>query len=145
MKELKFIKITSPDIFRLIPKHLFEQIGGRSWQVDRLLKMNPLSLISGCNYFWVLVNNDSEVKGILWAVIDVLSEKLNVIAFEIDEEYQCESDIEMALQFLRSAIKEFNLLDSGTVLKDKINWVTNDPEKFKQFGGAMPETVLIEI
>jgi hypothetical protein len=142
-KELKFIRITNVDEFSLVPTYLFEQIKGRSWCVDRLLRMDIFA--SNAISFWVLVNNKHETKGFLWTTMDFLSEKINVIAFEIDNEYQSETDIQMALGFLRNNIKSFNTISQDIKLKEKINWVTNDPDKFKLYGGRVPETIMVEM
>jgi hypothetical protein len=100
---------------------------------------------SGSAFFWGLVNNKNEVKGFLWATMDFLSEKINVIAFEVDKEYQSETDIQMVLEFLRNNIKSFNAVSQDIKLKEKINWVTNDPDKFKPYGGYIPETIMVEV
>lgn len=140
---LEFVRITTLDSFKLIPRHLFEQIDGRSWTVDRLFKMNPSFIVGGGNCFWVLMNEGSEIKGLLWTVIDVLSEKLNVMAFVVDKDCADESDNEMAIAFLRGFISEFNAVESDIKLKEKINWVTNDPVKFPNH--VVPETRMIEV
>jgi hypothetical protein len=142
-KELKFIRITNKDELSLVPIYLFEQVKGRSWDVDRLLQMDILA--SEAIFFWGLINNKNEVKGFLWITLDYLSEKINVIAFEVDNEYQSETDIQMALEFLRNNIKSFNAISQDIKLKEKINWLTNDPDKFKPYGGYIPGTRMVEV
>jgi hypothetical protein len=95
--------------------------------------------------FWVLMDDRSQTKGFLWIVIDVLSEKVNVIAFSVDKDCADESDLDMAIEFLRRFIKDFNAIESNINLSEKINWITNKPEDFEKFGGKLPETVMIEV
>ncbi|KKN77238.1 hypothetical protein LCGC14_0362160 [marine sediment metagenome] len=140
---LEFVRITTLDSFKLIPRHLFEQIGGRSWTVDRLFKLGTQVLTMPPKCFWVLMDENSHVKGLLWIVIDVLSEKVNVIAFSVDPDCSDESDLDMAIEFLRRFIKDFNSIDSDIKLKDKINWITDEPEKFKDH--VIPKTRIIEV
>lgn len=123
---------------------MFEQVKGRSWSVERLYKLAPLFLANEANSFWVLVNDKQETKGVLWFVLDILSEKLNVIVFSVDREYQGPGNLKSVRDFLRQFIKEFNKAKSGTRLKEKINWVTAQPEIFDEIDGRQPNTILVE-
>lgn len=127
-----------------VPKYLFEQVKGRSWRIERLYKLAPSLFVNCANRFWVLVNDEQAVKGVLWVVIDALSEKLNVIVFSVDKEYQ-ENSLEGARDFLRQFIKDFNESNDGIKLSEKINWVTAQPEIFSEIGGQLPKTVLVEV
>ena len=147
--DLEFVRIDRPDLFNLlIPRQLFEKVPGRSWSVERLYDIAPLLIFNNFNYIWVLVN-EKQVKGVLWVTIDVLSEKLNVITFSIDEEYEDEDILENIRGSLRKFIKEFNesniSIVSNTKIKEKINWVTSQPEMFDKIDGVIPETVLVEV
>lgn len=145
VKVLRFVRLMDASYIHIIPKHLFEQVEGRSWSVDRFYKYAPAILSSGTNCFWALVDEDNSIKGILWVVIDILSQKLNVIVFSVDKEYQHESDLEMARDFLRQYIEDFNKTENGITLKETINWVTTDPDKFDDIGGRLPKTVMVEV
>ncbi len=143
--KLKFIWISDPNVIAVTPKYLLEQVEGRSWNVERLCKFAPLLLANDANYFWVLVDDDQITKGILWVVIDVLSEKLNVIVFSVDEEYQGAGHLESVRDFLRQFIKDYNKREGEVKLKEKINWVTARPEIFNEMGGRRPKTILLEV
>jgi len=133
------------DDFNLIPKYLFEQIEGRSWSVERLCKFAPTLLVNDASRVWKLVNGEQETKGVLWAVIDILSEKLNVIIFSVDEEYQSNGSLKNTRDFLRQFIKDFNKIDGELKLKEKINWITARPEMFDEIGGQRPKTIMMEV
>jgi len=143
--ELKFVRIVNIAVFARIPRYLFEQIEGRSWGVERLYAFAPLFLDNDANYFWVLVDDEQVIKGVLWAVIDVLSQKLNVIVFTVDKQYQDSFNLKNALDFLRNFIVNFNKDDNGIKLKEKINWVTAQPEKLKQIGGQILTRIMVEV
>lgn len=140
--ELEFVRIGRRDFFT-IPVSLFEQVKGRSYSIDRLYSLVPLILGNHNNLFWAL-KKDKNVRGVLWATMDILSEKLNVIAFSVDEEYQ-DGSLEGTRDFLRRFIKDFNEIKSDITLKEKINWVTSQPELFEKIGGQQPKTILIEV
>ena len=139
---MKMIKLTEPELFNIIPKYLFEQVEGRSYTVDRLYKLAPF-VVNTNHFMWVYVNDENEIKGVLWITLDILSEKVNVIVFSTDKEYEI-SRTEV-LEFLRDFIAKFNENSEYVELKDKVNWVTNEPDSFKELGGKVPETVLVEV
>ncbi len=128
----EFIRIT--DLER-IPQYLFEQVKGRSWTVERFYKLSPSFLSGESHRFWAVENN-GEVVGVLWAVIDILSEKLNVIVYSVNKDYQ--DSLGVALKFLRKTATELKL-------KQKINWITAEPEKIKEIGGQIPGTIMLEV
>jgi len=132
---MEFIRVNGIESFNRIPRYLFEQIKGRSWSVDRLFEYADSIISNPSTLFWVVEDGNKQIKGILWIVIDVLSRKLNVIAF------YTEMDIPTIIEvrdFLRG-------IASGLELKEKINWVTNEPEKLKEIGGEIPETIIVEV
>lgn len=141
--DLRFVEIKKPDLFSQIPRYLFEQVEGRSWSVERLYKLGPLLFANDANYFWVLKDNKQVVKGVLWVVVDILSEKLNVILFSVGEEYQ-DTSLKSVRDFLRQFIKDFNKT-GGVKLKEKMNWITAQPEKLNEINGRRPKTILIEV
>ncbi len=143
-EDLDFIHVIQSLVINHIPPYLLEQIKGRSWDVDRFLKLAPVLLFNNSTYIWVLTTDKNIIKGVLWSVIDVLSEKLNVIAFSIDEEYE-DGSLEKARDFLREFINDFNEKQTGIQLKEKINWVTSEPELLEAIGGQQPKTILIEV
>jgi len=143
--DLTFVRVIDPNIFALIPQYLFEQVEGRSWSVERLYKFAPLFLTNDSNCFWVLENKEKVKKGVLWVVIDVLSEKLNVIVFSVDEEYQDTNYLKSARDFLRQFIKDFNGIEGEIKIKETINWVTSRPELFDEIGGRRPKTIMVEV
>jgi len=133
-----FVRVVDLAVFRRIPRRLFEQVRGRSWSVDRLYEFAPVFLADETNnYFWIF-ESDRRIEGILWAVIDALSEKLNVIV--------CSGIVpEDAHRFLRRFTKDFNAANSGIALKEKINWLTTQPEMFNKMGGNALKTVMVEV
>ncbi len=145
LNELKFDLIINPYLFAHIPPYLFKQVEGRSWSVERLYTFAPMFLTADTNRFWVLVNDEQVMKGVLWVVMDLLSEKLNVIVFSVDKEYQGPDILKSVLDFLRKFIKEFNEAKGGIKLKEKINWVTAQPEILEAIGGQRPKRIMIEI
>ena len=143
--DLKFVRLTQIKIFNSIPKYLFEQVKGRSWSVERLYKFASLFLANTANCFWVLKNDRQVIKGVLWVVIDILSEKLNLIVFSIDEEYQDDGNLKDVLNFLYQLIEDFNKIGDNIKLKEKINWITAEPEKLDRIGWKQPETIMVEV
>ncbi|HUV41379.1 MAG TPA: hypothetical protein VMW23_06310 [Sedimentisphaerales bacterium] len=142
---LQFIRVFEAAGLNRIPRQLFEQVKGRSWSVERLYRLAPLFLGNNTTVFWVLEDENQMVKGVLWAVIDILSQKLNVIVFSVAEEYRDACNVKTARDFLRQYIREFNAIAQQTKLKETINWVTAEPHILKEIGGWIPKTIMMEV
>jgi len=142
---LQFVRVFDAGALSRVPRRLFDQVKGRSWRVERLYRLAPLFLGSNTTVFWVLEDEDQTVKGVLWAVLDILSEKLNVIVFSIDQEYRDTCNVRTARDFLRAYIREFNAIARQTKLKETINWVTAEPHILREIGGWIPKTIMMEV
>ena len=81
--------------FELIPRYLIEQvepIGGvkseKLYQFGPVICQNPLNILG----VFVPMNEKSEdfghVKGFMWAVVNPLTEKIDVQMLSVDKEYQ---------------------------------------------------------
>lgn len=143
--DLKFVRInnqgTSPEIidmvFRQIPKKLFEQVKDVEFNID-LLYQAPSRFISNANtMFYVLTNDTDIIKGILWAYVNILTEKIQVNILSIDKEYQFSDAIEKTLEFIRSWQGENENL--------KIQIVTTRTKAYEEAGFEKSKHILMEI
>jgi len=143
--DLKFVRInnqgTSPEIidmvFRQIPKKLFEQVKDVEFNID-LLYQAPSRFISNANtMFYVLTNDTDIIKGILWASVNILTEKIQVNILSIDKEYQFSDAIEKTLEFIRSWQGENENL--------KIQIVTIRTKAYEEAGFEKSKHILMEI
>ncbi|KKM21134.1 hypothetical protein LCGC14_1638480 [marine sediment metagenome] len=143
--DLKFVRInnqgTSPEIidmvFRQIPKKLFEQVKDVEFNID-LLYQAPSRFISNANtMFYVLTNDTDIIKGILWAYVNILTEKIQVNILSIDKEYQFSDAIEKTLEFIRSWQGENENL--------KIQIVTIRTKAYEEAGFEKSKHILMEI
>lgn len=146
--DLRFVRITgSPDIvdmmFRQIPKELFEQIKDVNFNID-LLYQCPANFISGVNTrFYILVDENDKIKGILWAYINILTETIQVHILSIDKEYQRKSMFDDS-----DALKEtVNFIRSwqGKNENLKITGITSRPHACRKNGWKNSKYVLMEI
>lgn len=143
--DLKFVLInspgTSPDIidmvFRRIPRELFEQDKDVELNIE-LLYQYPSKFIGGANTrFYVLVDNKDVIKGVLWASINLLTEKIQISILSVDKEYQFSNALEKTLEFVRSwQGKEENL---------KIQIVTTRTSAYEKVGLIKSKHILMEI
>ena len=143
--DLKFVRInnqgTSPEIidmvFRQIPRELFEQVKDVEFNID-LLYQAPSRFISNANtMFYVLTNDTDIIKGILWAYVNILTEKIQVNILSIDKEYQFSDAIEKTLEFIRSWQGENENL--------KIQIVTTRTKAYEEAGFEKSKHILMEI
>lgn len=128
-ENLKFIRLTQPDQFKLIPRELFEQVKGAEFKVDRLYQFGPALLASPLTLFYALADNETSViKGVLWASINPFTENLDIHVLSIDKDYQGNGALDGALEFLEKIRTENNLnkLQMTTtrpkVYEEKQNW-----------------------
>lgn len=142
--ELKFVRITQPEQFSLVPRYLFEQVKGSDYKIDRLYQFGPLLLASPLTFFYVLAvkeqleNGCAPVKGILWAEINPFYENLEAHIFSIDKEYQHNGAMAGAIDKL----KEIQLREK---LTGKITSETTRPKAVKKAGWKISDTINMEI
>ncbi len=144
-EDLKFVSInnpgTSPEIldmvFRRIPRELFEQVKDIEFNIELLYK-TPSSFIGNLNTkFYVLTDDEDKIKGILWAYINVLTEKIQVNILSIDKEYQFGDAIEKTLEFIKSW--------QGKGENLKIQIITTRPHACRKNGWKNSKHALMEI
>ncbi|KKN53625.1 hypothetical protein LCGC14_0600560 [marine sediment metagenome] len=140
--DLKFVRITGePDIvdmlFRQIPRELFEQVKDIEFNID-LLYQYPSKFIGGVNnMFYVLVDDEDLIKGILWIYINVLTEAIQIQILSIDKEYQFGNALKETEKFIRSWLGENENL--------KIQIMTTRPHAYQKNGWKKSKQVLMEI
>ena len=140
--KLKFVRITgTPEItdmvFRRIPRELFEQVKDVEFNIDLLYKA-PSRFIGNVNTrFYVLTDEVDVIKGVLWAYINILTEKIQVNIFSVEKEYQFGNALEKTLEFVRSW--------QGKDEKLKIEIITKEPQTYKKLGWKSSEQIILEI
>lgn len=147
MPDLKFIRVTDPNIFSLIPRSLFEQIKGYDFSVERLILYGASIVRYPLTYLYVMTDVSNVIKGVFWSRVDFVDETLEVYLISVEPEYQS-GILEQALKFARELQeKERPKLKNvwGIDLKDKINLITNQPKVYKKFGAKPTKRVLMEI
>ena len=142
--DLNFVLInnpgTSPEIidmvFRRIPKELFEQIKDFEFNIE-LLYQTPSSFINNINTrFYVLTDSEEKIKGILWAYVNVLTEKIQINILSVDREFQFGNALERTLEFVKSwQGKDENIT---------IEIVTKKPGAYEKAGLKRSKKILME-
>ena len=135
--DLKFIRIDKPDLFGLIPRYLFEQVKDHTFNIDKIYQFAPTFISNPTTRFYVLVDEDSKIKGILWAYVNLLSEKIQVNILSIDKEYQFSDVLKKTLEFIKSWQGEDEDL--------KIQVVTTEPHTYEKAGWKSSEQIIMEI
>jgi DNA modification methylase len=138
---LEFVRIKDPQVFKLIPRYLFEQIKDREYDIEQIYKFGPILILSRFNCLYLLVNEENLIKGILFATFDPLAEIILVYVLSVDKEYQRNGILPQTRDFLKN-IKENDpdfkimLKELGFDLKDKIIWQTTRPKSYEKKIGA---------
>jgi hypothetical protein len=142
--DLKFVRLTQPEQFSLVPRMLFEQVKGAEFKIDRLYQFGPMLLASPLTFFYVLAEKEqlekgtAPVKGLLWAEINPLNENLVVHTFSVDKEYQGNGTLNDALDFVRTIQEKENL--------QKIQIITVHPKVYeKKHGWCESKKKIMEI
>ena len=80
------------------------------------------------------------VKGILWAEMNPLDNRLNVHTFSVDKKYQKPNShaLKIALDFLRTIQKKYNL-------ESKIEILTTRPRAYERAGWKRSDKTLMEV
>lgn len=134
-EDLKFIRVTDPDIFRLVvPRRLFEQVKDSTFNIDRIYQLADNFIKSPCTHFFVLADEDNVVKGVLWAYVNVFNETVQVNLFSVDKEYQFNNALELTLKFIRSWADNL-----------KITCLTTRPKAYEKAGWQHGKQIMMEI
>lgn len=139
LDDLKFVRTYE---FTYIPRYLFEQTKEMdSETIDRVYAFN--SYIANCftTLLYVLLNDSHEIKGVLWAEIDVLNARFFVRHLSVDKEYQS-----MDGQLIKKVRDFLFSLDTGPELKKEIWFLTTHPQAYeKAIGAERSKKILMEI
>lgn len=130
-----------------IPRYLIEQVRDRDYLVEDFykyheincasrgenneLKLNPFS------HLYVLMNEESIVKGMVWFSIDPLTKDMLIQTFSVDKEYWCKGiAVKKLAEHIKNIRKKANL--------NKIYWVTNYPKHSERNGFKRSKSILME-
>lgn len=143
--DLKFARLNTPGtepgiidmLFRQIPRELFEQIKDIEFNIDLLYQV-PSRFISGANTrFYILVDEDNKIKGVLWAFVNILTEAIDVHILSVYKEYQFSDALDETLKFVKSWFGENETL--------KIKCITTRPQAYERAGWKTTKRVGMEI
>ncbi len=134
LQDLVFVRLIDPVH---IPTYLVKQIKDRLFDVERFYQhQKEMCLISSprgttinpYNYLYALVNEKiKQVKGVLWCVVDPLTESLVINNFSIDAEYWNRGE---SLQLLEKQVKNIR----RELRLKRIVWITKNVKFCKAKG-----------
>lgn len=139
-QDLKFVRLTIPDQFGLIPKALFEQVKGADFKIDRLYQFGPALLASPLTFFYALADKETSlIKGILWAEVNPFNEDVYAHVFSINKEYQDNGDA------MGGAIEKLKEIHTKEKLSGKITSSTTRPKAVQKAGWKISKKRFMEI
>ena len=111
-------------LFHNIPRYLFEQVKDRSFDIDRLYRLSETLLSNPTILFYVLIDDENQIKGVFWANANILSNCIDVIVFSIDKEYQFGEAMKETLKFIATFQKDatVRVLESRTKALEEIGF-----------------------
>ncbi len=145
--DLKFIRLTSPEQFALIPRRLFEQVQEKDPDVilENLYKFGPAQLNSNLTFMYVMVNEASVIKGLLWCGVNEFSENLEVSIWSVDKEYQNSGAYEISLEFLQQIQKQQGLRKIRFMSPRGKNYQDKYERVYKKHGLKQSDVMIMEI
>ena len=147
-KELQFVRVIDPNIFRLIPRYLFEQVKDYEFDIEKLINYGAAITANPLTYLFALADSENKIKGIFWARISYVDEIFEAYLLSVDPEYQDETALRTTLDFFWRLHKteKPKLKKQGINLKDKILWQTTRPKPFEKIAGVeKSKRILMEI
>lgn len=138
-KDLKFQRVIDPLVLYCEEvKCLFEQMKYREFDIDNIYKYAPYILSNPCTWFYVMVDLQHVIKGVLWAMAEPVQEVLIINFITVDPEYQDGKVIEKSIEFLWTEIEK-------TVLRPKIYWISKRHKALQKMGFTNTGKVMMEI
>ena len=132
--DLNFVQITSVEMFRILPRELFDQMTDKFYDIDLFFLLLPQYLFNPCNFMYALLDDEGKPKGFLWFIANVLNKTITVATLTIDKEYQGSNAIKKTADFIKSVDKEA-----------KIVIMTNRPKAFERAGFRKSKNIRMEI
>lgn len=155
LKDLTFTRVINPLLFAAIPQYLFEQTKEVDAEMIQVIKENAASIMmipilneEGQVVFnkpkenvWVVVASDKslEIKGFLWASINIIEKCIFIQGCALDKDYQSGNGaaIKMGIDFLQS-------LPFPDEIKANIRMATTRPKAYEKQGFKRSKKILME-
>lgn len=139
LKELDFSTLTfcKLRIPRLIPKHLIQDVKGRTFTEEQFYDYQEKNIDNPFNHLFALIDSMKKIHGFLWVEINLLDKSLFVNTFSVDKAYWGKGKaIEKVIKFLEELKK---LRGAPAVF-----WMTTNPKFFEKKGFKRSKNVLME-
>ena len=147
--ELQFVRVIDPNIFRLIPCYLLEQVKDYEFSIEKLINYGAMVTANPLTYLFVLADNESKIKGVFWTRVNYVDEIFEAYLLSVDPEYQDETALQTTLDFfwqLHETEKPKLKKQFDINLKDKVLWITTRPKPFEKITGIKKsKRILMEI
>lgn len=136
--DLTFVRITHPNMWQFIPPELFRQIKEVDDEtIARLECFGPMLVTSPTTLFYVLVDPEKKMQGLLWATIDIIEANVYVNAAAVTPEYQDSGIIKRGTDFLLG-------LKYGPKMKRELAMTTARPAAFEKNGWVKSKRIRME-
>jgi len=106
----------------------------RVYQFGGAIGKSPLTLL------YVLTNEVYEIKGVLWAGIDIIEAMIYIKFLSVNKEYQSLNG-----QLLNKAKDFLFNLETGSELKKELRFTTTRPDSFEKLGAKRTNEILMEV
>lgn len=137
--DLKFVRLTQPEQFNLVPRYLFEQVKSADFKIDRIYQFGSMLLASSLTFFYALADRETSlIKGILWVEVNPFYESLHALLFSIDKEYQNNGA-------MTGAIEKLKEIYTKEKLTGKITSETTRPKACEKAGWKISNRIIMEI
>lgn len=146
--DLQFVRVIDPNIFRVIPRKLFEQIKGYEFDIGKLIRYGASIATHPLTYMFVLTDAANKIQGILWSRVDVVDEMFEVYLFSVERKYQNSGILAQVLKFMRELQEQQRPILKKAFdinLKDKILLVTTKPKGYMKLGAVYSKRIILEI
>lgn len=132
-EELSYVRVTSAQMFKSIPRKLLDDIKDKDYDTDALFSSSGALFIPS-NFMFFLIDKDSSIKGFLWFYLNLPSKKAQVNVLTVDKEFQNTKPILKVAEFIKS------LGDDLT-----IEIMTSRPAAFLKAGFKKSNTLILEL
>jgi GNAT superfamily N-acetyltransferase len=132
---LKWIQITD---LHLIPRELVEMLDGRPYDIDDFYRSGPIICGNPLSIVGVFANENSLVKGYMWASINPLEKAVMCHALVVDPKYRKKG-------IVREAVGILNKIRERIGIERPICFLTRTPELFERAGAVRSERIFMEV
>jgi DNA-binding winged helix-turn-helix (wHTH) protein len=150
IKDLKFVRITEPNVFKILPRELIKQVQeDYEFTIETIMRYGYAVVANPLVYIYFLTDSDNRTQGVLWMIFNRIDMAFEVYLLSLNPKYQKRngSVLRTVIDFIAEVQEDIRpaVEKAGFKLNRKILWQTTRPKAFERIGAKPSKRILMEL